>query len=64
MRYLIQNSRSRIGRLAEETEGQDLIRYGLIAAPIALGAVAGMGFVAVHINRGFSLVENKPISVI
>jgi len=42
-----------------EDSGQDLIEYALIAALIALGAVAGMGYVASKINFAFSTVGNK-----
>ncbi len=45
--------------LHRENSGQDLIEYALIAALIALGVVAGMGYVASKINITFSLVGNK-----
>ncbi len=45
--------------LHREESGQDLIEYALIAALIALGAVAGMGYVASKINEAFSVVGNK-----
>ncbi len=45
--------------LHREDSGQDLIEYALIAALIALGAVAGMGYVASKINQAFSVVGNK-----
>ena len=32
-----------IGRLARETDGQDLLEYGLLAALIAIAAVAAIG---------------------
>ncbi len=37
-------------------EAQDLIEYALIAGLIALAAIAGVGYIAVEINRGFSVV--------
>ena len=45
--------------LHREDSGQDLIEYALIAALIALGAIAGMGYVAQLINQGFSTIGNK-----
>jgi pilus assembly protein Flp/PilA len=64
MRYLICYAQSVIASLHEETDGQDLIEYALVAALIALAAVAGMNFVAEQINSGFSLVGNKLINSI
>ncbi len=48
-----------LSTLHRDESGQDLIEYALIAALIALGAVAGMGYVAVKINEAFSVVGNK-----
>ncbi len=48
--------------LHREESGQDLIEYALIAALIALGAVAGMGFVAKEINSAFSLIGSKLVN--
>ncbi len=45
--------------LHREDSGQDLIEYALLAALLALGAVAGMDYVALKINTAFSLVGNK-----
>ncbi len=45
--------------LHRENSGQDLIEYALVAALIAVGAVAGMGYVASQINAAFSKVGNK-----
>jgi Flp pilus assembly pilin Flp len=41
-----------------------MIEYALIAALIALGSVAGMGFVASQINSGFSLIGNLLVNSI
>jgi Flp pilus assembly pilin Flp len=35
-----------------------MMEYALIAALIALGSVAGLGFVPSQINNGFSLIGN------
>ena len=64
MRYLVHYTQSVIASLHEETDGQDLIEYALVAALIALAAVAGMNFVAVQINSGFSLIGNRLVSAI
>ncbi len=50
--------------LHREESGQDLIEYALIAALIALGAVAGMGFVAREINSALSLIGSKLVNSI
>ncbi len=47
-----------------QESGQDLIEYALIAALIALGAVAGMGFVASEINSALSLIGSKLVNSI
>jgi pilus assembly protein Flp/PilA len=47
-----------------EDSGQDLIEYALLAALIALGAIAGMKFVAGLINQGFSSIGNVLTSAI
>jgi pilus assembly protein Flp/PilA len=50
--------------LHREDSGQDLIEYALLAALIALGAIAGMKFVADLINQGFSSIGNVLTSAI
>ena len=45
--------------LHTEESGQDLIEYALIGLIVALGALAGMGFLASKINREFSRVGNQ-----
>lgn len=64
MQNLFQLGKATIAGLHRGEEGQDLIEYALIAALIALGAVAGMGFVALEINSGFSLIGSRLISAI
>ena len=49
----------RLLALRGEDSGQDLIKYALVAALIALAAVVGMNFVAIQINTGFSTIGNK-----
>lgn len=44
-------------RLINETEGQDLIEYALLAALIALAAMAGMSALAGGINAKFESVS-------
>ena len=46
-------------RLINDTEGQDLIEYALLAALVALGAVVGMGYLAGGINSKFSAVSTS-----
>ncbi len=41
-------------RLWKETEGQDLVEYGLTVALVALAATAGMNSLATSINSTFS----------
>ncbi len=41
-------------RLWHEEQGQDLVEYGLLIVLVALGAIAGMGFLANSINNTFS----------
>ncbi len=53
-----------LSSLHREESGQDLIEYALIAALIALGAVAGMGFVAKEINSALSLIGSKLVNSI
>ncbi len=50
--------------LHREDEGQDLIEYALLAALIALGAIAGMGYIASMINKAFSNIGNTLSSAI
>ena len=42
--------------LHRDESGQDLIEYALIGLLIALGAIAGMGTVAVSINAEFTKI--------
>ena len=46
-------------RFVNDTEGQDLIEYALLAALVALGAVAGMQALAGGINAKFSAVSGS-----
>jgi len=46
-------------RFINDTEGQDLIEYALLAALVALGAVAGMTALAGGINTKFSAVSTS-----
>ncbi len=55
----IRQAKATLVALHREDSGQDLIEYALIAALIALGAVAGMGYVASKVNDAFSVVGNK-----
>ncbi len=61
MRNWIFEVREALVRLHREDAGQDLIEYALIAALIALGAIAGMRYVAVAINSAFSSVGGRLI---
>ena len=42
--------------LHKDESGQDLIEYALIGLIVALGAIAGMGTLATHINQEFSKI--------
>ncbi len=64
MRSLVLFMTERLLALQEGESGQDLIEYALIAALIALAAVAGMNFVAIQINSGFSIVGNTLMNAI
>jgi pilus assembly protein Flp/PilA len=46
-------------RFINETEGQDLIEYALLAALVALGAVAGMTALAGGVNAKFTAVSTS-----
>jgi len=46
-------------RFINDTDGQDLIEYALLAALVALGAVAGMQLLAGGINAKFSAVSTS-----
>jgi len=46
-------------RFINDTEGQDLIEYALLAALVALGAIAGMTALAGGINQKFSNVSSQ-----
>ena len=46
-------------RLLNDTDGQDLIEYALLAALVALGAVLGMQALAGGINAKFSDVSTS-----
>ena len=52
MIYLLKN-------LHKEESGQDLIEYALIGLIVALGAIAGMGYLSSKINTEFSNVGNQ-----
>ena len=45
-------------RLLNETEGQDLIEYALLAALIALAATLGMTALATGINNKFTAISS------
>ena len=45
--------------LHNEESGQDLIEYALVALIVALGAIAGMGYLAGKINTEFSTIGGK-----
>ena len=59
MREWLMKAREVVTALHREDAGQDLIEYALIAALIALGAVAGMGFIASAINNAFNAIGSK-----
>jgi pilus assembly protein Flp/PilA len=44
-------------RLANETEGQDLIEYALLAALIAIAAIVAMQALGTQINNKFASVS-------
>lgn len=44
-------------RLVNDTEGQDLIEYALLAALIAIAAIVAMGALGTQINSKFSSVS-------
>jgi len=44
-------------RLINETEGQDLIEYALLAALIAIAAIIAMGNLGTAINNKFNSVS-------
>ena len=50
---------SMLKNLHKEESGQDLIEYALVALIVALGAIAGMSFLATQINAEFSTIGNK-----
>jgi Flp pilus assembly pilin Flp len=43
-------------RFVNETDGQDLIEYALLAATIALGTIAGMKVIRDAVNSEFSTI--------
>ncbi len=51
--------RAALTALDAEESGQDLVEYAMVAALIALGAAAGMGYVARQINAVFLTVANN-----
>ena len=59
MRETMQKAKTLLRTLHVEEGGQDLIEYGLIAALIALGAVAGMSTLANQINTTFNAIGTK-----
>ena len=48
-----------IARFVQETEGQDLIEYALLAAVIALGVTAAMGAVKSALNTEFTSISTS-----
>jgi Flp pilus assembly pilin Flp len=46
-------------RFVQETEGQDLIEYALLASVIALGVTAAMMFLRDQLNTEFSNIGNS-----
>jgi Flp pilus assembly pilin Flp len=46
-------------KLVQETEGQDLIEYALLASVIALGVTAAMMFLRNQLNTEFSNIGNS-----
>lgn len=46
-------------RFVQDTQGQDLIEYGLLAATIALGVTAGMLAVKNALNTEFTNIGNS-----
>ena len=48
-----------IKKFVEETEGQDLIEYALLASVIALGVTAAMMFLRDQLNTEFSKIGNS-----
>jgi Flp pilus assembly pilin Flp len=46
-------------RFVNETQGQDLIEYALLAATIALGTIAGMQAVRDAVNTEFSSIGSS-----
>ena len=46
-------------RFVNETEGQDLIEYALLAALVALGATTGMTALAGGVNAKFSAISGS-----
>jgi len=48
-----------LAALHREESGQDLVEYTMVAAIIALGAIAVMGYIARQINEIFLALTNK-----
>ena len=46
-------------KLVQDTEGQDLIEYALLASVIALGVTAAMMFLRDQLNTEFSKIGNS-----
>jgi Flp pilus assembly pilin Flp len=46
-------------KFVQETEGQDLIEYALLASVIALGVTAAMMFLRNQLNTEFSNIGNS-----
>ena len=46
-------------RFVQETEGQDLIEYALLASVIALGVTSAMLFLRNQLNSEFSSIGNS-----
>ena len=46
-------------RFINDTEGQDLVEYALLAATIALGTIAGMTLIRNAVNSEFSTIGSS-----
>jgi pilus assembly protein Flp/PilA len=55
---------SKIFRIMNREEGQDLVEYALIVALVALGATAGMNSLAADINLAFSNIGTSLTSTL
>lgn len=48
-----------LNNLLKEDSGQDLIEYALVAAMIAFGAIASMGFLSNQISSEFNTIGSS-----